>query len=148
MAYYNGFPATYQPMYQPYTPVQQSGQNLVPVQQPVQQNGIIWVSGEAGAKAYLVAPNNTVQLWDSESQTIYLKSADASGMPSMKVLDYTIRESAQNAPNLPVKQQNEDLSIYATREALEGVTAQITALRERVDNLTKRRRSENNESSV
>ena len=148
MAYYNGFPATYQPMYQPYTPVQQSGQNLAPMQQPVQQNGIIWVSGEAGAKAYLVAPNNTVQLWDSESQTIYLKSADASGMPSMKVLDYTIRESAQNAPNLPVKQQNEDLSIYATREALEGVTAQITALRERVDNLTKRRRSENNESSV
>lgn len=148
MAYYNGFPATYQPMYQPYTPVQQSGQNLALVQQPVQQNGIIWVSGEAGAKAYLVAPNNTVQLWDSESQTIYLKSADASGMPSMKVLDYTIRESAQNAPNLPVKQQNEDLSIYATREALDGVTAQITALRERVDNLTKRRRSENNESSV
>ena len=94
MAYYNGFPATYQPMYQPYTPVQQSGQNLAPMQQPVQQNGIIWVSGEAGAKAYLVAPNNTVQLWDSESQTIYLKSADASGMPSMKVLDYTIRESA------------------------------------------------------
>ena len=48
---------------------------------PYQPTGIIWVSGEAGAKAYLVAPNNTVQLWDSESQTIYLKSADACGMP-------------------------------------------------------------------
>lgn len=58
------------------------------------QPGIIWVSGEAGARGYPVAPNTTVQLWDSESQTIFLKSADASGMPTMKVLDYTIREQA------------------------------------------------------
>lgn len=54
-------------------------------------NSIIWVQGEAGEKAFHVAPNSTVQLWDSEAQTIYLKSADASGMPSMKVLDYTMR---------------------------------------------------------
>ena len=68
-----------------------------------QNNSIIWVQGEAGAKSFLVGPKQTVQLWDSEAQTIYLKSADASGMPSMKVLDYTIREdgskSAQNRSN-------------------------------------------------
>ena len=60
MAYYNnGFPATYQPLYyqQPYQAVPQNP----PAQQP-QNGGIIWVSGEAGAKAYLVAPNTTVQL--------------------------------------------------------------------------------------
>lgn len=84
MAYYNGFPATYQPMYQPVQPVQQN-----------QQQGIIWVQGEAAAKSYLVAPGSTVQLWDSEEKVIYLKSADASGMPSMKVLDYTIRGEEQ-----------------------------------------------------
>ena len=55
-------------------------------------NGIIWVQGEAGAKSYLVAPNSTVQLWDSEANVIYLKSADASGMPNIKILDYTIRD--------------------------------------------------------
>ena len=81
--YNNGYPASYQyfqPTYQ---------QN---------NNSIIWVQGEAGAKSYLVAPNTTVQLWDSESQTIYLKSADASGMPTIKILDYTIRntEASQN----------------------------------------------------
>ena len=87
---YNGFPATYQPMYYP-----QQYQPQMP-QQPAQQNsgGIIWVSGEAGAKAYLVAPNTTVQLWDSEENVIYIKTADNSGMPSMKILDYTIRESS------------------------------------------------------
>ena len=78
MALFNsGYPASYQPMTYP-----QINQPMYSQPQQV-QNGIIWVQGEAGAKSYLVAPNNTVQLWDSEAQTIYLKSADASGMPSM-----------------------------------------------------------------
>lgn len=128
MAYYNGFPATYQPVYQPVQPVQQT-----------QQNGIIWVSGEAGAKAYMVAPNNTVQLWDSESQTIYLKSADASGMPSMKILDYTIRDSVKNTPVSPSVLSDDKLSAFATKEEIRAVSEQITALRDRVDNLTKKK---------
>lgn len=72
-------------------------QYMYPQSSPAPQNNqgsIIWVCGEAGAKSYLVAPNTTVQLWDSEAQVIYLKSADASGMPSIKVIDYTIRDAA------------------------------------------------------
>ena len=85
MAVFNGFPASYQnPYYAPQVPQPVQAQNN-------QNNSIIWVQGEAGAKSYLVAPNSTVQLWDSEEQVIYLKSADASGMPSMKIIDYTIR---------------------------------------------------------
>ena len=60
----------------------------------VSNNSIIWVQGEAGAKSYLVAPNNTVQLWDSEAQKIYLKSADASGMPSIRVINYTFDDAS------------------------------------------------------
>lgn len=76
---------------------QQQMQNaMVPQNAPQQPDtGIIWVQGEAGAKAYLVAPGNTVQLWDSEDSVIYLKSADMSGMPSMRVLDYTERTIGQ-----------------------------------------------------
>ena len=58
---------------------------------PQQNNDIIWVQGEAGAKAYLVAPNATVTLWDSENPTIYVKSADMNGVPSMRVLDFKER---------------------------------------------------------
>ena len=149
MAYYNGFPATYQPMYQtpytqPYTqnaPVQQQSQ----VVQPSVQNGIIGVQGEAGAKSYLVAPNNTVQLWDSESQTIYLKSADASGMPSMKILDYTIRENEKNTANNPVAAQDDKSYSYATKDEIRAVSEQITALRDRVDSLSRRRSREDDE---
>lgn len=87
--------------YQPQMPQPPQMPNIAPIS-PVQNqtNDIIWVQGEAGAKAYLVAPNNTVTLWDSESPTIYLKTADANGVPSMRVLDFT--ERTANAPKTPV----------------------------------------------
>ena len=53
---------------------------------------MIWVQGEEGARGYMVAPNNTIPLWDSENQIIYVKSADNLGRPSMRILDYTIRD--------------------------------------------------------
>lgn len=126
MAFNYGFPATYQPMY--YQPQYQVPQ----VQQPVQQqsNGIIWVSGEAGAKAYLVAPNNTVQLWDSESQTIYLKSADASGMPSMKILDYIIRDMTPvNGPVSASASSQTNSTEYATKAEFKAIQGEIDALK-------------------
>lgn len=124
MAYNNYFPVGYQYLYPQQQQFQQSVPNVQPsIQQPSQPNngfnGIIWVQGEAGAKSYLVAPNTTVQLWDSESPVIYLKSADASGMPSIKVLDYTIRESSQSH-TIPLQTQNQiDMSKYVTWDALE-----------------------------
>ena len=103
--YNNGYPASYNNPY------------MVSQYQQPSNNGIIWVQGEAGAKSYLIAPNTTVQLWDSESQTIYLKSADASGMPSMKVLDYTIRGEAA------AKKEE-----YATKADLDALAEKVAAL--------------------
>lgn len=124
MAYNNGFPINY-PQYLPN--YQTQPQMLpTPMSGTPQANGyqagngsIIWVQGEAGAKSYLVAPNNTVQLWDSENQVIYLKSADASGMPSMKILDYQIRETAgQNTPAVTHQAAAPSLDNYVTRDEL------------------------------
>ena len=98
MAYNNYFPTGYQPQY-----YQQ--------QQPFQQSSLIWVQGEAGAKSYMVAPNTTVQLWDSEQNIIYIKSADASGMPAIKILDYTIRENSPQKTNKAKLQDD-----FATKE--------------------------------
>ncbi len=95
-----------------YTDLQYPQPNIQP-QGNQAKNGIIWVQGEAGAKAYPVAPNTTVQLWDSETQTIFLKSADGSGMPSMKILDYTIRD------NTVARNPVTDMSGYVTREEFE-----------------------------
>lgn len=97
---YNNFPIGYQPYY--------------PQSNHQQNNSIIWVQGEAGAKSYLVAPNTTVQLWDAENQVIYIKSADASGMPSMRVIDYTFRDSKpmHENGNFVTQDQLNDLKKY------------------------------------
>lgn len=112
MAYNNGFPMAYQQQYYPQYNQPQNQPNMA-------NNGMIWVQGEAGAKSYMVAPNNTLPLWDSEAQVIYLKSADASGMPSMKVLDYTIRDNAVHSTNKIIDAD------YVTKDELSEFKTQI-----------------------
>ena len=117
MAY--NFPVNYQPYYPTYQTQNQS-------------NSIIWVQGEAGAKSYLVAPNTTVQLWDSEQNVIYLKSADASGMPSIKILDYTIRQEAPKTPVDALKTETKGNPYQDEFNALQG---QIDALKREIEEL-------------
>lgn len=119
------FPATYQT---PYSYQQQS-------------NSLIWVQGEAAAKSYLVAPNSSVALWDSEAQTVYIKSADASGMPSIKVLDYTIRGAATNTPAVRSDAVN-DSGKYITKDEMQAVYEQINGIKTRIDKLTRRVKDE------
>lgn len=141
MAYNSAFPMTYQqyyPMQNAY-PMQQ--QNTAPTQ--AAQNGIIWVQGEAGAKSYLVAPNTTVQLWDSESQTIYLKSADASGMPTMKILDYTIREQAQANTATPTLMQDANVE-YVTKDEFSAFSEQVKRQLDKINNRNNRREEKTN----
>lgn len=101
MAYPNQYPQPYQ--YQYPTQVQppmdrlaqlQAQQYQMPQQvmqpAPPQINqGLLWVQGEAAARSYLVAPNTTVLLMDSDDSIFYLKSADSSGMPSLRVFSYS-----------------------------------------------------------
>ena len=137
MAYNNYFPAGYQPMQQ-YYPTQSNAyptQMNVGQNQPTQNNGIIWVQGEAGAKSYLVAPNQSVVLWDTESQTIYVKSADASGMPSIKTLDYTMRESAPNSR--PISPE----SAFASKDDVDFLKAEIEALKGKFKNAEDKKES-------
>ena len=102
MAYYAPF---YRPTY--YDPVQQNpmGQYNPQYQQPMGQpmqnaqipmqgqptNDFLWVLNENEATSYPVAPNNTVTLWDKNLPTIYIKSVNAQGIPSMRILDFTER---------------------------------------------------------
>lgn len=132
--------------YQPYFPQYYNPQYQQPQQQQQAQvsNGIIWVQGEAGAKSYMVAPNNTVQLWDSESQTIYLKSADASGMPSMRILDYTIRSNASQMPSNAFSAQSSDIP---TREELEALKSRIDGLQSQFENAFKNIQNQNKSDS-
>lgn len=116
MAYNSYYPNGYQPYQYPQYQQQNAG-----------QQSIIWVQGEAGAKSYLVAPNTTVLLMDSESQHFYLKSSDSSGMPMpLRVFEYTEKtpNMAQNAPKAQEATVSPD---YVTKREFEAFKAQIEA---------------------
>ena len=138
MAYY----APYQNQYytqlaQSYAPVQAQQQNVAPVQQ--NNNGIIWIQGEQAAKSYMVAPNTTVMLMDSESQRFYLKSSDASGMPlPLRVFEYT--ETTQTAKQKEADAPAVDFSAYATKAEFDAFRNEIQGLLKAVPKQTTRRK--------
>lgn len=117
------YPATYQPMQQGYyqpqqnlPPTQMSGANQMMTPPQVSN---VWVYSRAEVDGYPVAPNAAVRLWDSNEPVFYLKQADASGRPSVKVFDY--RERVETAP-APA----ESTPAYVTKSELE---AALEALR-------------------
>lgn len=88
-------------------------------QNPIAQGGVQWVSGEQEARGYLIAPNSAVALWDSTAPTVYLKQADASGKPTLKIYDLVERTEA--APNAPQKSGVE----FVTREEFDRLAALV-----------------------
>ena len=137
--YNNGYPVTYQqyypqyqqPMYQ--QPIQTQQVQTVPQSQNTQQsgNGILWVQGESAARSYNVAPGMSVMLMDSDSNTFFIKSADASGMPlPLRIFDYTER-TQQTQPHSPITEQSVpqpeiDLSGYVTRDEFEKRISELS----------------------
>ena len=104
----------------------QMSQFTPPAQPPQANQGLLWVQGETGAKSYLMAPNTTVLLMDSEGSRFYLKSTDNAGMPSLRMFEYT--EIVQSAPQAPQTVPEDLDSKYVTRgeyEALRGQYADI-----------------------
>lgn len=87
---------------------------------------IIWVQGEEGAKAYMVAAGNSVLLMDSENSAFYIKSTDASGMPlPLRVFDYKERTTAAKTPPQTVQQPGVE---FVTRAEFDALAARCAAL--------------------
>lgn len=108
---YNFFPTGYQPYPQIYpqnAPQQMNQQQVYP--QNTQNSGIVWVQGIEGAKAHPVAAGQSVLLMDSDASCLYLKSADQTGMPTLRIFDYTER-TAQ--PTIP---KNADMTGFVTKD--------------------------------
>lgn len=105
-------------------------QTPAPSPQQTSGTGIPWVQGEAGAKAYLVAPGGSVLLMDSEAQSFYIKSADGSGMPlPLRIFDYTERQAqTQTIPPTAQAHQPAPAANYATREELETLARRLEEL--------------------
>ena len=144
MAYYAPF---YRPTY--YDPVQQNpmGQFNQQFQQPMTQpmqntqmpmqtqptNDFLWVLNENEATSYPVAPNNTVTLWDKNLPTIYIKSVNAQGVPSMRILDFTERDAtATKTPSTPSFNYHNN---FVTIDSFNALKGDVEALRGKLDEL-------------
>lgn len=121
--YQAGYMPNYYPMGQPSAMPDQLSQLRQNYQQPQQSAPIIWVQGEEGAKAYMVAAGNSVLLMDSENSVFYIKSTDASGMPQpLRVFDYTERgKQAQQKPETVDDK-------FVTRAEFDALRARFDAL--------------------
>lgn len=118
-------PVAYQ---QQYPQVQQTVSNT-PITANRNSGGIIWVQGEAGAKAYPVAPGNSMLLMDSESECFYIKTTDASGIP-MPLRVFTYTEIVQEE----VTEPKIDTTNFATQTDLDKLRQE---LRNALDELSK-----------
>lgn len=133
MGYPNYYPG-YQPNYGYMPPMpdqlaqlrQGQYQQQINTPSPAPNNSIIWVQGEEGAKAYMVAANNSVMLMDSEASSFYIKSTDPSGMPlPLRVFDYTERTAAPKTPAQPLEAAGVE---YVTRQEFDALAARIESL--------------------
>ena len=123
-------------------------QQQMPMQQPIQQMAMqtpiqtmpmaqpsddrIWVQGEAGAKAYFVAANATVVLWDTESPTLYIKSADATGKPlDMDIIDLSRRSKdiATMPQNPPTEHKCTCGDKFVLKKDFQALQSEFEALR-------------------
>lgn len=144
-AYPYYFPNYYQPPMQ--DNLAQLRNQQLPQTPPVHNNsGLIWVQGETGAKSYLVAPNNTVTLWDSESPTIYIKSADINGMPSMRVLDFT--ERTANVPKIPVEHTCKCGDKFVLKEDFDALQAKFEGLAAKLEDMKPKATSKSKKDEV
>lgn len=93
------------------------------LQNPVAQSGVQWVSGEQEARNWMIAPNAAVALWDSSAPTVYLKQADASGKPTLKVYDLVERLAiAPDAQKAPAAE-------YVTRKEFDALAALVSEMK-------------------
>ena len=130
---YPFFPTGYQP-YQ-----MQGTQMSLPNQQGNSfQNGTgspIWVQGENAAKSYPVQAGSSVVLFDSEADTIYIKSADMAGMPSIKIFDYKIRDTAQT-------DNKQAQAAFATKDEVTHLQEEIASLKSRIEAFSRKEKKD------
>ena len=112
-------------------PIPQQMQPIQTAQQPT--NDFLWVLNENEATSYPVAPNNTVTLWDKNLPTIYIKSVNAQGVPSMRVLDFVERSSVSHSQSAGTVFNSPNN--FVTIDSFNALKCDVEALRGKLDEL-------------
>lgn len=98
--------------------------------QPVMQNGLIWVDGINDVNQFPVAPNNTVRLWHKTKPIVYYKTADASGRPTIEAYDLVKRDVFDDS-------EHEKQTEYALKSDLASFASAVSAMNQIVSSVQK-----------
>lgn len=93
--------------------------------------GLLWVQGENAAKAWMVAPGNTLALWDTEAPMIYVKSVDPSGLPTIK--KYRWEEVSAEPENHSCKCSDK----FISKEEFSELKTSVNEIAKKLEDLTK-----------
>jgi hypothetical protein len=143
----NQYKGQYQQMPMQQTMMQQPVQQIPTMAQPTPTNDLLFVLNETEATAYPVAPNNSVTLWDKNKDTVYIKSVNMHGVPSMRILDY-VERTADNAPKTPEKHECQCGKDFVRKDAFEALQGEINALRSELDELKAKPKAKTTKKAV
>ena len=98
------------------------------MQQQIQQPNYLpltYVNGEDGAKAYIVSPNTTIYLRDSDSNKLFIKTSDNNGKYTIEGYELVkIGENSQKSQNLS---ERFDPSVFVSKEQLNDLESKFDA---------------------
>ena len=162
MAYNTFYPATYQPMgYNPYYQqmmAQQQAQSQQQSQQAqntpqIQQSGFILVRSEEEAKAYPVAPGNSVTFKDETRPYCYVKTMGFSQFDRPTFERYRLvkedePETMQSAPKNDENSKGGEHIDYVTKHDLDGIWDEIEALKAKMSKKSRKIIGEDDENDA
>lgn len=142
MAYNNGFPASYQPYYNPYlqnamqnqmmSQMMQNQMQGTQQQQTIQQSGFVLVQSEQEARAYPVAPGNSITFKDESQPYCYVKTMGFNQLDRPTFERYRLvkeDETPQAAPTSPPTAGVDTNTTYALKSDIEALWGEIEALK-------------------
>lgn len=172
MAYGNYFPATYQPNYygqpNPYyqqmqnqammqqnQQMQQAQQNqpVQQMQQPtIQQSGFVLVQSEQEARAYPVAPGNSITFKDESQPYCYVKTMGFNQLDRPTFERYRLVKedspvTAQNALTSADSAEGSKDTTYALKSDLDAIWSEIDALKEKINAQSSKKTNKNTKSA-
>ena len=140
--------------YNPIIPQEAANMQNQQTQQPMQMaqpapmtNDMIWVLNETEATSYPVAPNNSVTLWDKNQDTVYIKSVNMQGVPSMRILDY-VERAADNASKTTHKHECQCGNKFVSKDEFNALQSKFEALQNELEVLKEKPKTKYIKKSV
>lgn len=116
---YGGYVPQYQNWQQPQMSTLECRPQQVYPQNQQNMGSFAYCMGIEGAKAFPIAPNQTVFLMDSNDPIAYIKSADMSGKQTLRIFDM-VERSEESAPEEP----KIDMTEYVKRSDIEDMISE------------------------